>query len=45
MPDDVNNSRWKNLGICYSKHEILPQACIQFCNKHNINMTLMWAVR
>jgi hypothetical protein len=30
---------WKNIQV-YSQHETLPQAYIQFCNEHNINMSL-----
>jgi hypothetical protein len=39
----VNNAHWKNIHIYYSLHETLPQAYTQFCNKHNINISLMWA--
>jgi hypothetical protein len=33
----------KNRDIYYSQHETLPQTCTEFCDKHNINISLMWA--
>jgi hypothetical protein len=30
----VHIARWKNLDICYSWHETVPQAYAQFYNKH-----------
>jgi len=38
----VNNTYWEKLGNCYSRHEIVPQAYTQFCNKHDVNTSLMW---
>jgi hypothetical protein len=33
----------KSFDIFYGQHETLPQAYAQFCNKHNINILLVWA--
>jgi len=41
----VISAHWEILDICYSRHETLPQTHIQFCSKHNINISMMWAGR
>jgi len=41
----VNNAHWKIFHSYYSQHEFLPQAYTQFCNKQDINISLMWAVQ
>jgi len=41
----VISAHWEIPDICYSRHETLLQTCIQFCSKHNMNISMIWAER
>jgi hypothetical protein len=43
--NSVNSAYWNNFDIYSSRHETLPQAYTRFCNKHSINILLLWADR